>query len=97
MIPRYEPIFVEPSLKEYETQVLQMSVPPGDDADDTLSRPEKLAYGAPADYGQPNGRANHSRQMKPKRSSSDFHPFHLDNISYITKDKTGKLYTKGMI
>ncbi|XP_067139114.1 cadherin-99C isoform X2 [Centruroides vittatus] len=25
--PRYEPVFVEPSLKEYETQVLQMSVP----------------------------------------------------------------------
>ncbi|GIY89515.1 cadherin-99C [Caerostris extrusa] len=25
--PRYEPVFVEPSLKEYETQVLQMSIP----------------------------------------------------------------------
>jgi len=26
IIPRYEPVFVEPHLKEYETQVLQMSV-----------------------------------------------------------------------
>ncbi|XP_054716801.1 cadherin-99C-like [Uloborus diversus] len=29
--PRYEPVFVEPSLKEYETQVLQMSIPLDDD------------------------------------------------------------------
>ena len=27
VIPRYQPIFVEPNMKEYETQVLQMSVP----------------------------------------------------------------------
>jgi protocadherin-15 len=27
VIPRYEPVFVEANLKEYETQVLQMSVP----------------------------------------------------------------------
>lgn len=27
VIPRYEPVFVEPSQKQYETQVLQMSVP----------------------------------------------------------------------
>ena len=32
VIPRYQPVFVEPNLKEYETQVLQMSVPI-DDAD----------------------------------------------------------------
>lgn len=32
VIPRYEPVFVEPNLKEYETQVLQMSVAI-DDAD----------------------------------------------------------------
>ena len=32
VIPRYEPVFVEPNLKEYETQVLQMSVTM-DDAD----------------------------------------------------------------
>lgn len=31
--PRYDPVFVEPNnLKEYETQVLQMSVPLDDDA-----------------------------------------------------------------
>ena len=29
VIPRYQPVFVEPNLKEYETQVLQMSVPIG--------------------------------------------------------------------
>ncbi|KAK7603537.1 hypothetical protein V9T40_003536 [Parthenolecanium corni] len=28
--PRYDPVFVEPNLKEYETQVLQMSVPVDD-------------------------------------------------------------------
>ncbi|PSN56931.1 Cadherin-99C [Blattella germanica] len=27
VVPRYDPVFVEPNLKEYETQVLQMSVP----------------------------------------------------------------------
>ena len=26
VIPRYEPVFVEPNMKEYEVQVLQMSV-----------------------------------------------------------------------
>ena len=26
VIPRYEPVFVEPNMKEYETQVLQMSM-----------------------------------------------------------------------
>ena len=26
VIPRYEPVFVEPNLKEYETQGLQMSM-----------------------------------------------------------------------
>ncbi|CAH0392596.1 unnamed protein product [Bemisia tabaci] len=29
-IPKYDPVFVEPNLKEYETQVLQMSVPVDD-------------------------------------------------------------------
>ncbi len=33
VIPRYEPVFVEPNFKEYETQVLQMSVPTDDLAD----------------------------------------------------------------
>ncbi|XP_043200018.1 cadherin-99C-like isoform X2 [Amphibalanus amphitrite] len=32
IIPKYEPYLVEPSLKEYETQVLQMSVPVDDDS-----------------------------------------------------------------
>ncbi|XP_065342021.1 cadherin-99C isoform X1 [Cloeon dipterum] len=27
VVPRFDPVYVEPSLKEYETQVLQMSVP----------------------------------------------------------------------
>ena len=26
VIPRYEPVFVEPNMKQYEVQVLQMSV-----------------------------------------------------------------------
>ncbi|XP_075213856.1 cadherin 99C [Lycorma delicatula] len=30
VMPRYDPVFVEPNLKEYETQVLQMSVPVDD-------------------------------------------------------------------
>ena len=61
VIPRYEPVFVEPSAKEYETQVLQMSVPPTDD--DTLRKSTQ-----------------HDRDL--------WHPFNLDNISYITKDRT---------
>ena len=34
VIPRYEPVFVEPNLKEYETQVLEMSVPIDEMAED---------------------------------------------------------------
>ncbi|XP_039303975.1 cadherin-99C isoform X2 [Solenopsis invicta] len=30
VVPRYDPVYVEPNLKEYETQVLQMSVPVDD-------------------------------------------------------------------
>lgn len=30
VMPRYDPVYVEPNLKEYETQVLQMSVPVDD-------------------------------------------------------------------
>ncbi|KAF8774708.1 Cadherin-99C like protein [Argiope bruennichi] len=37
--PRYEPVFVEPSLKEYETQVLQMSIPLDDDGGGSLEDP----------------------------------------------------------
>ena len=36
VIPRYEPVFVEPNLKEYETQVLQMSVAIDDDTSGDL-------------------------------------------------------------
>ncbi|XP_059097736.1 cadherin-99C-like isoform X2 [Tigriopus californicus] len=39
VIPRYEPVFVEPSHKQYETQVLQMSVPI-DDNDQIRSGPQ---------------------------------------------------------
>ena len=45
VIPRYEPVFVEPNFKEYETQVLQMSVPVDD----------------PDQAGPNGGRANGSR------------------------------------
>ncbi len=63
VIPRYQPVFVEPNLKEYETQVLQMSVPV-DDSEWTLDKRavNNLKYQA---------------------------AFSLDNISYITKDRTG--------
>ena len=67
VIPRYQPIFVEPNMKEYETQVLQMSVPI-DDSDrmfDFNTATRNLRYQA---------------------------SFSLDNISYITKDKTGKYF-----
>ena len=30
VVPRYDHVYVEPNLKEYETQVLQMSVPVDD-------------------------------------------------------------------
>ena len=65
VIPRYQPIFVEPNMKEYETQVLQMSVPIDD---------SERMFDYPAT----------SRNLRYQAS------FSLDNISYITKDKTGK-------
>ena len=65
VIPRYQPIFVEPNLKEYETQVLQMSVP----IDDT----------------------DHKMFDFPQRNLKYQPSFSLDNISYITKDRTGKI------
>lgn len=67
VIPRYQPIFVEPNLKEYETQVLQMSVP----IDDT----DRMF-----DFNGTGPRRNLRYQAS----------FSIDNISYITKDKTGK-------
>jgi hypothetical protein len=45
VIPRYEPVFVEPNLKEYETQVLQMSVPIDDLLDDGTFRRNKAGAG----------------------------------------------------
>ena len=68
VIPRYQPIFVEPNMKEYETQVLQMSVPI-DDSDRMFDFTNTA-----------------SRNLRYQAS------FSLDNISYITKDKTG-MYT----
>ena len=38
VIPRYEPVFVEPNSKEYEVQVLQMSVNMGDIDDNTATK-----------------------------------------------------------
>ena len=67
IVPRYEPVFVGTNLKEYETQVLQMSVPIDSDNDESF------------------------RKKKTRSSKFDFFPsFHLDNISYITKDRTSK-------
>ena len=68
VIPRYQPIFVEPNMKEYETQVLQMSVP----IDDS----ERM-------FGTVDFTNTASRNLRYQAS------FSLDNISYITKDKTG--------
>jgi protocadherin-15 len=66
VVPRYQPVFVEPNLKEYETQVLQMSVP----IDDSDLR-------GIMEFDQ------HPKNLKYQAS------FSLDNISYITKDRTG--------
>ena len=67
IVPRYEPVFVGANLKEYETQVLQMSVPIDSDNDESF------------------------RKKKARSTKLDFFPsFHLDNISYITKDRTSK-------
>ena len=38
VIPRYEPVFVEPNMKEYEVQVLQMSVNMADDIDNNTAK-----------------------------------------------------------
>ena len=67
VIPRYQPVFVEPNLKEYETQVLQMSVTMADDSEQTRHMDQMV------------------RNLRYQPS------FSMDNISYITKDKTGNL------
>ena len=69
VVPRYQPIFVEPNLKEYETQVLQMSVP----IDDT----DRMFEYTP-------NQNNQNRNLRYQPS------FSIDNISYITKDRTGE-------
>ena len=56
VIPRYQPIFVEPNMKEYETQVLQMSVPIDDS--ERYSDPKSII---------PSGKSAISRA--PKKSS----------------------------
>ena len=66
VIPRYQPVFVEPNLKEYETQVLQMSVTMDDNSEQTRHLDQMV------------------RNLRYQPS------FSMDNISYITKDKTGK-------
>merc|ERR1712241_1356204 len=65
VIPRYQPVFVEPNLKEYETQVLQMSVTMDDNSEQTRHLDQMV------------------RNLRYQPS------FSMDNISYITKDKTG--------
>ena len=67
VIPRYQPVFVEPNLKEYETQVLQMSVTMDDNSEQTRHLDQMM------------------RNLRYQPS------FSMDNISYITKDKTGNL------
>lgn len=67
VIPRYQPVFVEPNLKEYETQVLQMSVTMDDNSEQTRHLDQMV------------------RNLRYQPS------FSMDNISYITKDKTGNL------
>ena len=74
VIPRYEPVFVEPNFKEYETQVLRMSVP----IDDLL---EDGTYNRRKSSGSGGGGGGGGR-----RNSSGEH-FSLDSISYITKDR----------
>ncbi|XP_076361953.1 cadherin 99C isoform X2 [Tachypleus tridentatus] len=59
--PRYEPVLVEPSLKEYETQVLQMSVPTDEEGSFTELRGfDNISYitrdkgdGSGSGYGEP--------------------------------------------
>ena len=66
IVPRYEPVFVGSSLKEYETQVLQMSVPVDSDNDDTMRKKKANAQGR-ARYG-------HSH------NSSHFSHIHIDSF-----------------
>lgn len=74
VVPRYEPVFVGSNLKEYETQVLQMSVPMDSDNDSF------------------RGKRGNAFSNGIRYNRQDLFPsFHLDNISYITKDRTSKI------
>ncbi len=77
VIPRYEPVFVEPNFKEYETQVLQMSVPPADD------------YYPTTQQQQQQQQQQQLRRLRPDAADSGGGGggFNLDSISYITKDR----------
>ena len=94
VIPRYQPVFVEPNLKEYETQVLQMSVPIGDDDRmfDFSTATRNGGGGTSFVYNfsclftirQKFVLISGGRNLRYQPS------FSIDNISYITKDRTGK-------
>ena len=70
VIPRYEPVFVEPNLKQYEVQVLQMSMNL-DDMD--------------GGTGQRLGRQAGPGDIEARRQRFD-PGFNLDSVSYITHD-----------
>ena len=65
----YDPIYVEPSLKEYETQVLQMSMPIDDDGSfdgkqQTRSVASRIHYAPP-------GHRDKNSSSSPAHSSSN--------------------------
>jgi hypothetical protein len=74
---RYEPVYVSGNnyLKEYETQVLQMSVPPTESDNDSLNK---------AKNGGVSSSSSH-------RYIARYPSFNLDSISYINKDRTSKI------
>merc|ERR1712223_218056 len=78
IVPRYEPVFVNGNnyLKEYETQVLQMSVPPTESDQDSLKKNNA--------GNLPNSNSGHRYHI------ARYPSFNLDSISYITKDRTNE-------
>ena len=62
-------------MKEYETQVLQMSVPPTE-----------------SDNGSLKNAKNGNGMLPSHRYIARYPSFNLDSISYITKDRTSKLF-----
>lgn len=93
VIPRYQPVFVEPNLKEYETQVLQMSVPIGKKTKYIFLKnyPRRqlpqINYFALFFFTDDTERMNF--EYPPNRNLRYAPSFSIDNISYITKDRTG--------